>query len=135
MHCSAVLFSGWISWYLTSLLSQDTSPRLCPGNPTCLLSLDFSSTCFLSACCLPGLTLWRLGLCLPTKHPGCCQLRTLNIANKVLNRPILGLCCSWVRSHTRYNINSLLSISQCGIKGNDSLLIPKGFGSCSEGGP
>ena len=52
IHYPPALFSGRISWYLTCLLSLTTSPHLCPGNLTCLQSLDFAFARSLSACSL-----------------------------------------------------------------------------------
>ena len=77
INYSPALCSGWNSWYLTCLLPLTISPCLCPGNLTCLLSLNFESALSLSACCLPGLPLRRLlphserRLCLPTRLPDC----------------------------------------------------------------
>ena len=112
MHYFQALCSGRISCYLTCLLHLTTSPHLCPGNLTCLLSLNFASARSLSACSLPGLPLRRLlphsqlRLCLPTRPPDGGLFGQLNIVNKVLKYAGLYLCCSSSRSHTRYNNTS-----------------------------
>ena len=116
MHYPPALLSGRISCYWTCLLPLTTSPRLCPGNLTCHLSLNF-----VSACCLPGLPFRRLRphsdrrLYSPNRLPDCHPVGLVNIFIKVLNCSSLDLYF-WVRPHTLHTqIAVLFQCCHCAL--------------------
>ena len=119
-HTHSLLDQRWVIHYLQAplfrldLLLPDlpSAPGhvylSLPVNLTCLLSLNFASTCSLSACGLPGLPLWRLRpqsehrLWSLTRPPDRHPFGLINIVDIVLNCSSLDLYSSWIHSHSHY---------------------------------